>query len=166
LPGLRIPVSELLWPPQSCLRRQPESRPKPSKLPPRSRMSSPPSSPGTSPRPSRFPPRSSGSSSEFKVALEFQPNNIEIQSCLRISPSIPEALRFGSKSPEVALWSLGVASEWYPFQQRGRMHRHSPLMRSLFSQFQTPTAPRSRRFFQVWLPFGLPRLADHPALRV
>ncbi len=129
LPGLRIPVSELLWPPQSCLRRQPDSRPKTSKLPPRSRMSSPPSSPGTSPRPSRFPPRSSGSSSEFKVALEFQPNNIETQSYLRTSPSIPEALGIGSKSPEVTLWPPGVASEWYPFSLVGKFYSARPISR-------------------------------------
>jgi ribonuclease HI len=37
-----------------------------------------------------------------------------------------------------------------------------PLMRSLLSQFQTPTVPRrASRFFRVWLPTGLPRLADH-----
>jgi hypothetical protein len=36
-------------------------------------------------------------------------------------------------------------------------------MRSLFSQSQTPTAPRSAvGFYAVWLPLGLPRLADHP----
>jgi len=36
-----------------------------------------------------------------------------------------------------------------------------PLMRSLLSQFQTPTVPRrASRFFRVWLPAGLPRLAD------
>src|SRR5712692_11494162 len=39
-----------------------------------------------------------------------------------------------------------------------------PLMRSLLSQFQTPTAPRRvSRFFRVWLPAGLPRPADHSA---
>src|SRR5271165_3054537 len=39
-----------------------------------------------------------------------------------------------------------------------------PLMRSLLSQFQTPAVPRrSSRFFRVWLPTGLPRLADHSA---
>ena len=39
-----------------------------------------------------------------------------------------------------------------------------PLMRSLLSQFQTPTVPRrASRFFRVWLPSGLPRLADHSA---
>src|SRR5579864_5051454 len=39
-----------------------------------------------------------------------------------------------------------------------------PSMRSLLSQFQTPAAPRRvRRFFQVWPPSGLPRLADHSA---
>jgi len=49
-------------------------------------------------------------------------------------------------------------------QQRGCMHRHSPLMRSPLSQFQTPTAPRRvSRFFRVWLLSGLPRLADHSA---
>src|SRR6266851_5226091 len=37
-------------------------------------------------------------------------------------------------------------------------------MRSLLSQFQTPTVPRrASRFFRVWLPTGLPRLADHSA---
>src|SRR5437899_10773931 len=37
-----------------------------------------------------------------------------------------------------------------------------PLMRSLLSQFQTPTAPRRvSRFFRVWPPTGLPRFADH-----
>src|SRR5258708_37678618 len=42
------------------------------------------------------------------------------------------------------------------------MHRHSPLMRSPLSRSQTPTAPRrGRRFFQVWLLFGLPFRADH-----
>jgi hypothetical protein len=44
------------------------------------------------------------------------------------------------------------------------MHRHSPLMRSPLSRSQTPTAPsQSRRFFQVWLPVGLPFRADHSA---
>src|SRR5258708_15514517 len=44
------------------------------------------------------------------------------------------------------------------------MHRHSPLMRSPLSRSQTPTAPRrGRRFFQVWLLFGLPFRADHSA---
>src|SRR5439155_2073199 len=39
-----------------------------------------------------------------------------------------------------------------------------PLMRSLLSQFQTPTAPRrTSRFFRVWLPFRLPCRANHPA---
>src|SRR6266851_943913 len=39
-----------------------------------------------------------------------------------------------------------------------------PLMRSLLSQFQTPTAPRRvSRFFRVWSPTGLPRFADHSA---
>ena len=39
-----------------------------------------------------------------------------------------------------------------------------PLMRSLLSQFQTPAVPRrSSRFFRVWQPTGLPRLADHSA---
>jgi len=42
-------------------------------------------------------------------------------------------------------------------QQRGRMHRHSPLMRSLFSQFQTPTAPRRAvGFFRSGCPSGCP----------
>src|SRR5689334_10921867 len=37
-----------------------------------------------------------------------------------------------------------------------------PLMRSLLSQFQTPTIPRRiSRFFRVWLPSELPRLANH-----
>ena len=39
-----------------------------------------------------------------------------------------------------------------------------PLMRSLLSQFQTPTAPRRvSRFFRVWLLVRLPFRADHPA---
>jgi len=39
-----------------------------------------------------------------------------------------------------------------------------PLMRSLLSQFQTPTAPRRvSRFFRVWLPHRSPRRADHSA---
>jgi hypothetical protein len=39
-----------------------------------------------------------------------------------------------------------------------------PLMRSLLSQFQTPTAPRRvSRFFRVWLSTKLPWLSDHPA---
>jgi len=39
-----------------------------------------------------------------------------------------------------------------------------PLMRSLLSQFQTPTAPRRvSRFFRVWLPYRSPRRADHSA---
>src|SRR5258708_21150331 len=39
-----------------------------------------------------------------------------------------------------------------------------PLTRSPLSQFQTPTAPRrTSRFFRVWLPFRLPRRADHSA---
>ena len=45
--------------------------------------------------------------------------------------------------------------------------RHAPsqpLMRSLLSQFQTPTGPRRiSRFFRVWELFGLPRRADHSA---
>src|SRR5580693_6584366 len=37
------------------------------------------------------------------------------------------------------------------------MHRHSPLMRSLFSQFQTPTAPRRAvGFFRSGCPSGCP----------
>src|SRR5260370_19929750 len=37
-----------------------------------------------------------------------------------------------------------------------------PLMRSLLSQFQTPTVPRRiSRFFRVWLPSESPRLANH-----
>jgi hypothetical protein len=45
------------------------------------------------------------------------------------------------------------------------MHAPSqPLMRSLLSQFQTPTVPRRiRRFFRVWLLFRLPFRADHSA---
>jgi hypothetical protein len=45
------------------------------------------------------------------------------------------------------------------------MHAPSqPLMRSPLSRSQTPTAPsQSRRFFQVWLPVGLPFRADHSA---
>jgi hypothetical protein len=45
------------------------------------------------------------------------------------------------------------------------MHAPSqPLMRSLLSQFQTPTAPRRvSRLFRVRLLSGLPRLADHQA---
>src|SRR2546426_7564920 len=45
------------------------------------------------------------------------------------------------------------------------MHAPSqPLMRSLLSQFQTPTAPRRvRRFFRVWSLFRLPCRTDHPA---
>src|SRR5437868_1541296 len=45
------------------------------------------------------------------------------------------------------------------------MHAPSqPLMRSLLSQFQTPTAPRrNSRFFRVWLLFRLPCRADHSA---
>jgi hypothetical protein len=36
-----------------------------------------------------------------------------------------------------------------------------PLMRSLLSQFQTSTVPRRiGRFFRVWLPSELPRLAN------
>jgi hypothetical protein len=36
-------------------------------------------------------------------------------------------------------------------------HRHSPLMRSLFSQFQTPTAPRRAvGFFRSGCPSGCP----------
>jgi hypothetical protein len=39
-----------------------------------------------------------------------------------------------------------------------------PLMQSLLSQFQTPTAPRRiSRFFRVWLLFRLPCRTDHPA---
>src|SRR6266404_2552799 len=39
-----------------------------------------------------------------------------------------------------------------------------PLMQSLLSQFQTPTAPRRvSRFFRVWLLFRLPCRADHSA---
>jgi hypothetical protein len=39
-----------------------------------------------------------------------------------------------------------------------------PLMRSLLSQFQTPTAPRRvSRFFRVWWLVRLPFRADHPA---
>src|SRR6266576_6610933 len=39
-----------------------------------------------------------------------------------------------------------------------------PLMSSLLSQFQTPTAPRRvSRFFRVWSLAGLPRFADHSA---
>jgi hypothetical protein len=39
-----------------------------------------------------------------------------------------------------------------------------PLMRSLLSQFQTPTAPRRvSRFFRVWMPTELPRFANHSA---
>ena len=39
-----------------------------------------------------------------------------------------------------------------------------PLMRSLLSQFQTPTAPRRvSRFFRVWVLSKLLRLADHSA---
>jgi hypothetical protein len=39
-----------------------------------------------------------------------------------------------------------------------------PLMRSLLSQFQTPTAPRrASRFFRVWLLVRLPFRADHSA---
>src|SRR6266849_4086699 len=44
------------------------------------------------------------------------------------------------------------------------MHRHSPLMRSLLSQSQTPTTPRRAvGFFRFGWPLGLPRWADHPA---
>ena len=45
------------------------------------------------------------------------------------------------------------------------MHAPSqPLMRSLLSQFQTPTAPRRvSRFFRVRLLFRSPRRADHSA---
>jgi hypothetical protein len=45
------------------------------------------------------------------------------------------------------------------------MHAPSqPLMRSLLSQFQTPTAPRrNSRFFRVQLLFRLPCRADHSA---
>ena len=45
------------------------------------------------------------------------------------------------------------------------MHAPSqPLMRSLLSQFQTPTAPRrNSRFFRVRLLFRLPCRADHSA---
>jgi hypothetical protein len=39
-----------------------------------------------------------------------------------------------------------------------------PLMQSLLSQIQTPTAPRRvSRFFRVWPPRELPRVADHSA---
>jgi len=39
-----------------------------------------------------------------------------------------------------------------------------PLMRSLLSQFQTPTAPRRvSRFFRVWVLSELLRFADHSA---
>src|SRR6266404_2769033 len=39
-----------------------------------------------------------------------------------------------------------------------------PLMQSLLSQFQTPTAPRRiSRFFRVWLLFRLPCRANHSA---
>jgi len=39
-----------------------------------------------------------------------------------------------------------------------------PLMRSLLSQFQTPTTPRRvSRFFRVWLLIRSPCRADHPA---
>ena len=39
-----------------------------------------------------------------------------------------------------------------------------PLMQSLLSQCQTPTAPRRvSRFFRVWPLLGLPRQANHPA---
>jgi len=45
------------------------------------------------------------------------------------------------------------------------MHAPSqPLMRSLLSQFQTPTAPRrTSRFFRVWLLVRSPCRADHSA---
>jgi hypothetical protein len=45
------------------------------------------------------------------------------------------------------------------------MHAPSqPLMRSLLSQFQTPTAPRrSSRFFRVWSLVRSPCRADHSA---
>src|SRR5438046_5207953 len=47
-------------------------------------------------------------------------------------------------------------------QQRGSTHHHSPLMRSLLSQSQTPTGPRrASRIFRVWLPGRLPYRADH-----
>ena len=50
-------------------------------------------------------------------------------------------------------------------QQRGDMHRHSPLMRSPLSQFQTPAHPRrSSRFFRVWSSNGLPRCTGSPSL--
>jgi|SRR5215469_11157375 len=49
-------------------------------------------------------------------------------------------------------------------QQRGCVHRPSPLMRSPLSRFQTPTAPRRvSRFFRVWWLDELPRRADHSA---
>src|ERR1044071_798916 len=39
-----------------------------------------------------------------------------------------------------------------------------PLMRSLLSQFQTPTAPRRvSRFFRVWILFRLPFRENHSA---
>jgi len=49
-------------------------------------------------------------------------------------------------------------------QQRGCMYHRSPLMRSLLSQFQTPTAPRRvSRFFRVWSLVRLPFQANHSA---
>ena len=42
------------------------------------------------------------------------------------------------------------------------MHRHSPLMRSLLLQFQTPTAPRRAvGFFGSGRPTGCPAKLDH-----
>src|ERR1700756_2855491 len=88
--------------------------------------------------------------------------------CFRLSPSrrAPDASdsfrgrKIGKAATLVMLQPPAPARE-----PTAWMHAPSqPLMRSLLSQFQTPTGPRrNSRFFRVRLLFRLPCRADHSA---
>ena len=80
-------------------------------------------------------------------------------SCIEAADGI-EAREIGKAATLVMLQPPAPARE-----PTAWMHAPSqPLMRSLLSQFQTPTAPRRNSwFFRVWLLFRLPCRADRSA---